>query len=336
MRAAICDRYGSPHVVNIKEVEKPVPRANEILIRIRATTVSSGDWRVRSLNLPVGFGVLARLILGFLGPRQPILGAELAGDVEAVGKDVTKFKIGDAVFAFPGTSMGCHAEYRAMAEDGPIALKPARLSYEEAAALSFGGMTALDFLKTKGNIQRGEKILVIGASGAVGSAAIQLAKHFGAEVTGVCSTGNAALVKSLGADKIVDHTKEDFTRNRERYDLILVAAGTTPYANCIGALKDNGRLLLVLSGLPEMIRGPWTAMTSRKRVFAGPATEKPQNLLLIRDLAEAGVFNAVIDRRYPFEKIVEAHSYVDLGRKKGSVVVTVASPGYLPCQPGWK
>jgi NADPH:quinone reductase-like Zn-dependent oxidoreductase len=323
MKAAVYTRYGSPEVVEVKEIEKPAIKDDEVLIRIRATTVSSGDWRVRSLDLPFGFGLLARPILGFFGPRQPILGSELAGDIEAVGKDVTKFKVGDAVIAFPGASLGCHAEYRAMPEGGSIALKPASLSYEEAAALSFGGTTALDFLKTKGNVQRGEKVLIIGASGTVGSAAVQLAKHFGAEVTGVCSTANLELVTSIGADKVIDYTKEDFTKNGETYDIILVAAGTMSFSRCKDSLNDNGRLLMVVAGLPEMARIPWVALTSSKKVFAGPAAESAQDLLVIKELAEAGMFQPMIDRHYPLEQIVEAHAYVDTGHKKGSVVIIV-------------
>lgn len=323
MKAAVYERYGPPDVVEVKEVERPIIKHDEVLIRIRATTVSSADWRVRSLDMPVGFGLLARPIVGFFGPRKPILGSELAGDIEAIGKDVTKFKIGDAVFAFPGFSLGCHAEYRAMPEDGPIALKPASLSYEEAAALSFGGTTALDFLKTKGNIQRGEKVLVIGASGTVGSAAVQLAKHFGAEVTGVCSAANLELVTSIGADKVIDYSKQDFTRNGEAYDIILSAAGAASFSRCKNSLKENGRLLLVLSGLPEMAQIPWATLTSSKRVFAGPAAESVRDILFVKELAETGAFKPVIDRSYPIERIVEAHAYVDTGRKKGSVVITV-------------
>ncbi len=323
MRAAVYARYGPPGVVEVKEVEKPTIKDDEVLIKIRATTVSSGDWRVRSLDVPFGFRLISRLIFGFFRPKQPILGSELAGDIEAVGKDVTKFKAGDQVFAFPGVGLGCHAEYRAMPEDGAIARKPADLSYEQAAALSFGGTTALDFLKTKGKIQRGEKVLIVGASGTVGSAAVQLAKHFGAEVTGVCSTANLRLVTSIGADRVIDYTKEDFTKNGETYDIILVAAGPTSFSNCKGSLKENGRLLMVAAGLAEMAQIPWAALTSGKRVFAGPAAESVQDFLVIKELAEAGAFKAVIDRHYPLERIVEAHAYVDTGHKKGSVVITV-------------
>lgn len=326
MKAAVYGKYGPPSVIDVTEVEKPVVKDDEILIRIRATTVSSGDWRVRSLHMPFGFGLFARPMFGFFGPRQPILGSELAGDIEAVGKNVTKFKIGDAVFAFPGSALGCHAEYRAMPEHGRVALKPASLSYEEAAALSFGGTTALDFLKRKANIQRGDKVLIIGASGAVGSAAVQLAKHFGAEVTGICSTANLELVTSIGADKVIDYTKEDFTSTGETYDIILVAAGTVSFSKCIGALRKNGRLLLILCGLPEIAQMPWAAI-SGKKAFAGPAAESAQDFLFIKELAEAKAFKPVIDRRYPLERIAEAHAYVDTGHKKGSVVITVEHQG---------
>lgn len=323
MKAAVYSRYGAADVVTIKEIDKPAPKANEVLIRIRATTVSSGDWRVRSLSMPPGFALLARPALGLFGPRKPVLGTELSGDVEAVGADVRAFKPGDAVIAFPGGSFGCHAEYRTMPETGAIARKPANLSYEEAAALSFGGMTALDFLKNKGNIQPGDKVLVVGASGAVGSAAVQLARHFGAEVTGVCSAASRALVMSIGAGKVIDYSREDFTANGETYDIILDAAGTAPFARCKASLKENGRLLLVLSGLSALLQMPWVALTSRRRIFAGPAAENPRDLAILSELAEQGAFKPLIDRVYPLERIVEAHTYVDTGRKKGSVVITV-------------
>ncbi len=323
MKAAVYERYGPPGVVTIKDVEKPAIKDNEILIRIRATTVSSGDWRVRSLDMPAGMSLLARPFLGVFGPRQPILGSELAGDVEAVGPAVTKFKLGDAVFAFPGSKLGCHAEYRAMPEDGAIAPKPTTMSYEDAAALSFGGMTALDYLMTKGKMRRGEKVLVVGASGAVGSAAVQIARNFGAEVTGVCSTANLDLVRSLGADKVIDYTNEDFTANGETYDIILSSAGTTSFSRCKHALKEGGRLLMVLAGLPDLIQIPWAALSSSKRIVAGPAAEKPDDLRIIKQLAESGAFRPAIDRQYPLDRIVEAHAYVDAGHKKGSVVVTV-------------
>jgi NADPH:quinone reductase-like Zn-dependent oxidoreductase len=327
MKAAVYERYGPPEVVAIKEIATPTIKDDEVLIQIRATTVSAADWRMRSLDMPRGFGLLARPALGFFGPRQPILGTDLAGDIVAVGKAVTRFKVGDAVFAFSGAQLGCHAEFRALRESAAIALKPANLSYAEAAALCFGGTTALDFLVTKARLQRGEKVLIVGASGAVGSAAVQLAKHFGATVTGVCSTANLDLVKSIGADHVIDYTKQDFTKNGASYDVILVAAGALTFPQCQGSLTDRGRLLLVLSSLPELLRIPWVALTSRKRVFAGPARERAEDLAVLKQLAEAGAFKPVIDRTYPLEEIVAAHAYVDTGRKRGSVVITVGGRG---------
>lgn len=322
MKAIVYERYGSPDVLKVKEVGKPIPKDNEILIRTHATTVTSADSRVRSLNVPVGFGLLSRLFFGILGPRQPILGTELAGEVKAVGKDVRKFKVGDQVLAFSGARMGCHAEYKCMPENGAVALKPPNLTYEEAAALSFGGATALDFFR-RGNLQGGERVLVNGASGGVGTAAVQLAKHFGADVTGVCSTANVELVRSLGATHVIDYTKEDFTRNGESYDVILDTVGTAPFSRSKGSLNEGGRLLLVVAELPAMLQIPWVSITSSKKIIAAPAAERANDLRFLAELAEAGEFRPVIDRRYPFEQIAEAHRYVDSGRKKGNVIITL-------------
>src|SRR3989338_2697610 len=322
MKAIVYERYWPPEVLQLKEVEKPTPKDNEVLIKTHATTVTSGDWRVRSLNVPVGFGLISRLVFGISRPRQPILGTELAGEIESVGKDVNKFKVGDQVFAFSGASMGCHAEYKCMPEDGAVALKPPNLTYDEAAAISFGGTTALDFLR-RGKLQRGERVLVNGASGGVGTAAVQLARHFGADVTGVCSTANVELVRSLGATHVVDYTKEDFTRNGETYDVIVDTAGTAPFSRSKASLKEGGRLLMVLGGLPDMLQIPWVSMTSNKKVIAGPAAERADDLRFLAELAQAGEFKPVIDRRYPFEQIAEAHSYVDTGHKKGNVIITL-------------
>jgi NADPH:quinone reductase-like Zn-dependent oxidoreductase len=323
MKAAVCRTYGPPDVVKIENVEKPKPTKNEVLIRIRATTVSSADWRVRSLAMPKGFGPLARPVFGLFGPRQPILGSELAGEIEAVGENVTRFKVGDHVVAYPGIGMGCHAEYRTMPEDGRMVLKPVTLSFEEAAAMSFGGATALHFLRDVAGIQRGEKILVIGASGAVGSAAVQLAKPFGADVTGVCSTANLDLVSSIGADRVVDYTKEDFTRSGETYDIILDTVGHASFATCKHSLKDKGRLLLVVASLPQMLAA-LGSKPGNKRVYAGPAKENVEHLVFLKQLAEAGQFRPVIDQVYVLERIAEAHAQVDSGHKKGSVVITVS------------
>jgi NADPH:quinone reductase-like Zn-dependent oxidoreductase len=322
MKASVYETYGSPDVLQWRELEKPNPKDDEVLIKTHAATVTSADWRVRSLDAPVGFGLLMRLVLGVSKPRQPILGSELAGVVEAVGKGVTKFKVGDAVFAFSDAAMGCHAEYKCMPQNGALAHTPANLSFEEAAALSFGGTTALDFFR-RGKLQRGDKVLVNGASGAVGTAAVQLGHHFGAEVTGVCSTTNLELVRSLGASHVIDYTQEDFTRNGRTYDLIVDTAGTAPFSRSKTSLKDGGRLLMVLGGLPDMLLIPWVAMTSNKKVIAGPAAGRAEDLRLLAELAQAGAFKPVIDRRYPFGQIAEAHRYVDTGRKRGNVVLTM-------------
>lgn len=318
----VYERYGPPDVLQLKELEKPAPKDHEVLIKVRAATVTAGDWRARSLIMPGGFGPFGRLVFGILKPRQPILGCELAGDIEAVGTNVRRFKVGDPVFAFTAVAMGCHAEYKCMAEDGRLAPKPPVLSYEEAAALSSGGTTALHFYK-KANLQRGEKVLINGASGGVGTAAVQLARHFGADVTAVCSGGNASTVRSLGAARVIDYTQEDFTRNGDTYDVIVDTAGTAPFSRIKNSLKEGGRLLRVLSGLGDMFQAPWVSLTTGKKMFAGPAASRPEDLRMLADLAQSGSFKPVIDRRYPFEQLPEAHRYVDSGRKKGNVVITM-------------
>jgi NADPH:quinone reductase-like Zn-dependent oxidoreductase len=323
MQAAVYEAYGSPEVVQLKEVDKPTPKDHEVLIKIHATSVTAGDWRVRSLIVPIGFGLIMRLVLGWSKPKQPILGTELAGVVASVGSAVDKFKVGDRVFAFSGMGMGCHAEYKCMPQDAALALMPANLAYDQAAVLSFGGTTVLDFFR-RAQLTRGETVLINGASGAVGSAAVQLAKHFGAHVTGVCSSANAAWVQSLGASHVIDYTTQDFTHNGLTYDVIVDTAGTAPFAHCKNSLKKNGRLLMVVGSLPDMLQMPWAWLTTHKKIIAGPAAERAEDLRLLAKLAETGAFNPVIDRRYPLQNIVEAHRYVDTGRKKGNVVITVA------------
>jgi NADPH:quinone reductase-like Zn-dependent oxidoreductase len=322
MKAVVYERYGPPEVLQLKEIAKPTPKDNEVLIKTHATTVTSADWRIRSLNVPTGFGFIMRLVFGYSKPKQPILGMELAGVVESVGKDVGKFKIGDPVFAFSDAAMGCYAEYKCMPQDGTVALKPVNLTFDEAAALSFGGTTALDFLR-RGKLQRGEKVLINGASGGVGTAAVQLARHFGADVTGVCSTANVALVRSLGARHVIDYTQEDFTRNGEIYDVIVDTVGTAPFSRSKTSLKERGRLLMVLAGLPDMLQIPWVSMTGGKKIIAGPVAVRPEDLRFLAELAQAGEFKPAIDRRYPFEQIAAAHRYVDTGRKKGNVIITL-------------
>ena len=322
MRVVEYNQYGPPSVLHLTEVPKPLPRDNEILIRVRATTVTAGDCRLRALKVPFGFRTLSRLFLGFSRPRRRVLGMELAGDIESVGKTVGKFKPGDSVFAYVGIDMGCYAEYKCMSEDGAVVLKPPNLNYQEAAALSFGGTTALNFLN-RAKIKSGEKVLVNGASGAVGSAAIEIAKHFGAEVTGVCSSANLKWVRSLGVDHIIDYTKEDFTANGKKYDIIFDAVGSALYRRCKISLEANGRFLMVVGGLLEMMLIPWVALTSRRKLIGGAAANKADDLRYLAKLAEAGEFKPAIDRCYLLEDIAVAHAYVDTGRKKGNVVITL-------------
>ena len=302
------------------DVPKPVPGDHELLIRVRATTVSSADWRMRSLELPRGFALLGQLAFGIGGPRKPILGSELSGEVEAVGRAVTSFKIGDHVFAYSGVGLGCHAEYRCLPEHGAVAKKPPHLTFEQAAALSFGGATMLDFFR-RAQLRHGERVLVNGASGAVGSAAVLLAKHFGAHVTGVCSTANLDLVLSIGADEVIDYTKIDFAKSAVPFDVIVDTVGNAPFSRSGPVLSGGGRLLLILASLPELLKAPWHTLTSGKKVIAGPAAERPEYVQQLAELALAGRFIPLIDRRYPFEQMVDAHRYVDRGHKKGSVIV---------------
>jgi NADPH:quinone reductase-like Zn-dependent oxidoreductase len=324
MKAIVCTRYGSPDVLQLKEVAKPVPGDNEVLVKVNATTVTAGDSRMRSFTVPLSFWLPARIFLGIRKPKRAILGMECAGEIEAVGKDVKRFSEGDLVFASTGQhGFGGYAEYKCIPEDGLVAKRPANLSCEEAATIPVGGRTALYFLR-EANIQRGQKVLIYGASGSVGTFAVQLAKYFGAEVTGVCSTTNLELVKSLGADKVIDYTKEDFTKNGETYDVIFDTVGKCSYSNGIRSLKKDGTYLHAVSAPGISMRMRWTSMTSGKKTVGGGPPQNPEDLVLLKELIEAGKIKPVIDRRYPLEQIVEAHRYVDTGRKKGNVVITVA------------
>lgn len=319
MKAVLYERYGPPEVLERREVPKPTRGDHEVLIKVHATTVTALDWRARSRTAPKGFGLFMRLALGISRPRRPILGAELSGEIESIGRAVSKFKVGDHVFA---AVLGCYVEYKCLPENGPMALKPANLSDEEAAALSFGGLTALAAVR-KARIEGGESVLINGASGTVGTATVQLAKHHGAKVTGVCSTANLELVKSIGADQVIDYTREDFTRSGETYDIIVDNVGNAPFSRVKGSLKKGGRLLVVVPTLPDMLRAPWASLTRGKRVMPVLGRPTAEDLRFLASLAESGSFKPVIDRRYPFEQIVEAHRYVDTGRKRGNVVVTL-------------
>jgi len=323
MKAVTYSNYGPPSVVSLTDVPKPQPKDNEVLIRIMATTVTSGDWRARSLKLPPGFGLLGRLVFGILKPRQPILGTELAGIVESVGKSVTRLQPGDKVIAFPGGRYGSHAEYRTMPEDGMIVRKPANLTYEEAASLSFGSTTALPLLRDKAKIRRGERVLVVGASGAVGTAAVQIARHFGAIVTGVTSTPNVALVRSIGADNVIDYKQEDFANSGDSWDVIFDTTGTVSFARCERSLNPGGRLVVVQGSFSQTLGIGGAPKGSDKRVIAGVVPLTPENLRYIAALALSGELKPVVDRVYSLEDAAEAHAYVDTGRKRGSVVMTV-------------
>jgi NADPH:quinone reductase-like Zn-dependent oxidoreductase len=323
MQAIMYTKYGSPDVLELTAVEKPTPKDNEILVKIHATTVTSADARLRSLTVPTGFRLLSRLALGIRKPRHKILGQELAGDVEAVGLNVKGFTVGDRVFGSSG-GFGAHAEYITLPDDGVITTLPSNMSYEEAVAVPFGALSSLVYLRDFGNIQAGQKVLINGASGCLGTYGVQLAKYFGAEVTGVCSGANVDLVKSLGADHVIDYTQADFTQNGETYDIIYDTVGTVSFSQCKGSLVPNGRCLLAVAGIPQFLHMVGTSLFGKKKIGAGVATFSTKDLNFIRELIEAGKITAVIDRTYPLEQIVEAHRYVDTGRKKGSVVITVA------------
>jgi NADPH:quinone reductase-like Zn-dependent oxidoreductase len=326
MKAIVYTKFGPPEVLQLKEVEKPAPNDDEVLVKIHAATVTTGDCNARGFTfVPPGFGPLPRLMLGLRKPKITILGTELAGEVDAVGEAVTRFKKGDQVFGIGSNRFGAYAEFTCRSEKGALAIKPANLSYEEAASLPFGAGTALYFLRDKAKINRGQKVLVNGASGGVGVYAVQLGKYYGAEVTGVCSTANLELVKSLGADKVIDYTEQDFTQNGETYDVIVYSSNQNSFSRCKNSLKPKGLYLAVAGGLREMGQMLWTSLKGGKKVIFGSPAECKEDLVFIKELVEAGKLKPVIDRRYPLEQTAEAHRYVETGHKKGSVVITVAS-----------
>jgi NADPH:quinone reductase-like Zn-dependent oxidoreductase len=317
MKVWACKGYGGPDVLALEDRPRPIPGDKEILVRIHASTVSSADVRVRSLNMPRGFGTIARLIFGFARPRNPILGTEFSGIIEQTGQRVTTFNPGDAVVGFAGGAMGCHAQYRVMAATKAVAPKPAGLSFPEAASLCFGGTTALHFLR-KAVLKPGESVLVIGASGAVGVAMTQLAVHQGARVTAVTSTGNVELVRSQGASAVIDYSRADFTTLGQTFDVIADTVGASSFTKCLSVLNERGRYLAIAGDLAAMLARP----SGTKRSIAGPAAERPEDVRELCRLAEAGVFRPVIDAVYDFSQMREAHARVDTNRKRGGVVVS--------------
>jgi NADPH:quinone reductase-like Zn-dependent oxidoreductase len=328
MKAIEYREYGPPEVLRLSEVDKPAPEENEVLIKIHATTVTSGDYRARNLDFATRImGLLFGFNFGLTKPKNPRLGSEFAGEIEAVGKDVTLFNEGDPVFGIIGEEMGANAEYVCMPEDGALALKPAKVSYEEAAAIPFGSHTALYFLRDKADIQSGQKVLIYGASGSVGSAAVQLAKYFGAEVTGVCSTANVELVKSLGADRVIDYVREDFTKIGETYDIVYETVGKSSLSDGRSVLKEDGIYLGGNPSMGSMVRMGLASMRSDQKMVFGPAPERKEDLVFLKELLEAGDLKAVIDRSYPLEETAEAHRYAEQGHKKGNVILTVSHNG---------
>lgn len=332
MKAIQYTEYGSPDVLHLTEVEKPTPEANEVLVKIQAVHINFGDILARNFkavspsnfSMPAPLWLPSRLIFGFNKPRINILGNEFAGVVEAVGADVTLYKKGDAVFGYRGQSMGAYVEYLTMAEDGMIAPKPDNITFAEAATIPYGSLTALTLLR-KVDIQRGQKVLINGASGGIGSYALQLAKHYGAEVTAVCGTPRIEMVKALGADHVIDYTQEDFTKNGEAYDLIFDVIRKTSFEACKNSLTENGRYFLASFKMKQLFQMLWITRNTSKKVICALSNETPADLKVIKDLIEAGAIKTVVDRCFPLEQTADGHRYMESGQKTGHVVVTVAS-----------
>jgi NADPH:quinone reductase-like Zn-dependent oxidoreductase len=324
MKAIVHTAYGPPDELQLTEVEKPVPKEDEVLIKIHATTVTTTDCNARNLTfLPKYLWLPMRMQFGLRKPNAQILGVDLAGEIEAVGKDVKRFRAGDQVFGTPEPALGAHAEYICIPEDGVLTQKPANMTHEEAATLPLAGHTAIYFIRDQGNIQAGQEVLINGASGAIGTLAVQLAKHYGAEVTGVCSARNVELVKSLGADQVIDYTKEDFTKTGQTYDVVFDAVSKSSFLRCRSSLKKNGVYLATLPKLSVLLQMSWTSMIGDKKVKNGSRAATVEDLLFLKELIEAGKLRTVIDRRYPLEQTAEAFRYVEKGHKKGNVVITV-------------
>jgi NADPH:quinone reductase-like Zn-dependent oxidoreductase len=334
MKAVVYTEYGPPEVLCLAEKEKPVPGDKEVLVRIHATPISFGDTLVRNLkavtpkkfHMPLLFWLIAKMSFGIRRPRITVLGSEFAGEIEAVGRDVKRFKAGDPVFGYRGPRMGAYAEYLCMPENGVLAPKPTNMTFEQAAAVPYGAIMALSMLR-KQNIGLGQKILVNGASGGIGPAVVQLAKHYGAEVTGVCGTPRMEYVKSLGADRVIDYTREDFSDRNETYDVIVDILGKGSFSKVKRSLKVNGRWLLVSFKTEKILQMLWTSLFDNKKVVCVLSNEKAEDLVFMKELIEAGKFKAVIDKCFPLAQAAEAHRYVERGGKKGCVVITVNNSG---------
>lgn len=330
MKAILYTEFGPPEVLQIKEVEKPAPKDSEMLVKVHAAPVSYGDLIARNFknitsrefHMPLPLLLPMRMIFGFSKPKINILGSEFAGEIEATGKDVRRFKAGDRVFGYLGQRMGAYAEYLCLPEDGSLAIMPANMSYAQAAAVPYGAIMATSLLR-KANLQKGHKVLINGASGGIGSAAVQLAKYYEAEVTGVCGTPRLEYVKSLGADRVIDYTADDFTQNGETYDLIFDILGKSSFARCKNSLKHNGIYLLASFKMKPVFQMLWTKIAGSKKVICAMASEKPADLVRVKELSEAGKYQAIIDRCFPMEQAAEAHRYAESGHKQGSVVITM-------------
>jgi NADPH:quinone reductase-like Zn-dependent oxidoreductase len=321
MKAIVCTKYGSPDVLQLQEVEKPTPKNNEVLIKVHATTVTAGDCEARSFKFPILFWLPLRIMFGIIKPRRPILGQELAGEIESIGKEVTRFKKGDQIFAATLMRFGAYAEYVCLPDTYPV-LKPANMTYEEATTIPTGGINGLHFLR-KANVQSGQRVLINGAGGSIGTYTTQIAKSFGAEVTCVDSTEKLDMLRSIGADHVIDYTQEDFTRSGEIYDVIIDVIGRSSFSGIVRSLKQNGRYVLGNLSLSGIIKGLWTSMTTEKKIIFEPASYRNEDYTFLKELIEAGKIKPVIDRCYSLEHIPEAHSYVEKGHKMGNVVITI-------------
>ena len=332
MKAVICTEYGPPEILQVREVVKPVPKDNEVLVKVLGASVNYGDLLARNFkavspqefNMPYIFWILSKVFFGLQKPKITVLGSEFSGEVEAAGSSVTAYKPGDQIFGYLGQNMGAYAEYITLPENTVMALKPANLTHDEAAVIPMGAIMAL-FLLKKLNIQKGQKILIIGASGSIGSAAVQIAKnHFAAEVTGVCGTPRLEYVKALGADRVIDYTKEDFTQGNESYDFIFDILGKGSFSRSKAVLKPNGRYLYASFKLKQLVQMLWTSIIGSKKVICALAPGSLEDLNSVKELIEAGKLKTIIDKRFPLEQAAEAHRYVENGHKKGSVVITLA------------